>query len=158
MPLGGCACGSARAILGAFLIIAAITIMIMMRFENPPLISENFTTDSYDAPVLGRLHERAADKRMRDVYAERTSWGLAEYSSSGGDGDVGVDVGPYGLDEYGGRQTGYNDGLPAQWILPESPVRWYTPDRDDYYGPEGPTLFSDGMSSTFVPDHDPLET
>jgi len=117
-----------------------------------------YSTADVDPLITGSLYEFSDG--VRDVYAERTSHGdvrgLTEYSSSGGAGDVGVDVGPFGLDEYGGRAAGFDDGIPEPWSLPSTPVRWYAPRQRDYYGPEGPTVYSDGLYSPWVPDHDPL--
>jgi hypothetical protein len=121
---------------------------------------------------LGRLYSSAdVDPLMtgqafayrdytRPIYDQRTShggiWGMQEFSSSGNPGDVGVDVGPDGLVEYAGSSGGYDDGIPEQWRLPGTPVRWYKPRQRDYYGPEGPTPYADGVFGLTVADHDPL--
>jgi len=121
-------------------------------------LSRLHSTADVDPLVTGQLYGHADN--VRNVYAQRTShgdvWGLTEYSSSGGAGDVGVDEGPFGLEEYGGRQVGYDDGIPEAWALPSTPTRWYRPAMRDYYGPEGPTVYSEGLFSLTVPDHDPL--
>lgn len=117
-----------------------------------------YSTADVDPLITGHLYGYADD--VRNVYSERTSHGdvhgLTEYSSAGGVGDVGVDIGPYGLDEYGGKQIGYDDGIPAPWAFPSTPVRWYAPNREDYYGLEGPTPFATALYELRVPDHDPL--
>ncbi len=117
-----------------------------------------YSTADVDPLITGGLY--AHNDFVRDVYAERTShgnvYGLTEYSSSGGPGDVGVDIGPYGLAEYGGREIGFDDGIPPEWALPSTPVRWYAPKKRDYYGPDGPTPYTVGLYSLQEPDHDPL--
>jgi hypothetical protein len=117
-----------------------------------------YSTADVDPLVTGQLYGHADD--VRNVYAQRTShgdvWGLVEFSSSGGFGDVGVDEGPFGLAEYGGRQVGFDDGIPEAWALPATPIRWYRPAQRDHYGPEGPTVYSEGLFSLTEPDHDVL--
>ena len=117
-----------------------------------------YSTADADPIITGNLY--AWSDGVRNVYAERTSHGdvhgLTEYSSSGGPGDVGVDVGPYGLAEYGGKQIGYDDGIPEDYALPSTPVRWYGPRQRDYYGVEGPTVYAEGLYTISEPDHDPL--
>ncbi|MFA6165780.1 MAG: hypothetical protein WC700_04130 [Gemmatimonadaceae bacterium] len=121
-------------------------------------LSRMYTTADADPLVTGQLYEFSDG--VRNVYSQRTSHGdvrgLTEYSSSGGPGDVGVDVGPNGLYEYGGDSAGYDDGIPEAWRLPSTPVRWYRPKQRDYYGPEGPTVYSEGLYAIAEPDHDPL--
>jgi len=90
--------------------------------------------------------------RDRSVYAERTShgdeWGLEEYND-GNPGEVGVDIGP-------GRS--YDDGIPATWGFPSTPVQWYSAIGEDYYGSEGPTVHGgQGLEMLSVGDHQPLE-
>lgn len=118
-----------------------------------------YSTADVDPLVTGQLYGHADN--VRNVYAQRTSlgntWGLTEYSSSGGTGDVGVDMGPNGLAEYGARlQTGYDDGIPEAWALPATPVRWYRPAQRDYYGPEGATVYAENLFNLTEPDHDQL--
>lgn len=121
-------------------------------------LSRLYTTADADPLVTGQLYEFSDG--VRDVYSQRTSHGdvqgLTEYSSSGSPGDVGVDVGPNGLYEYGGGSAGYDDGIPEEWRMPSTPVRWYRPEKRDYFGPEGPTVYSEGLYSQSEPDHDPL--
>ena len=90
--------------------------------------------------------------RDRAVYAERTShgdeWGLEEYND-GNPGEVGVDIGP-------GRS--FDDGIPATWGFPSTPVEWYSTIGEDYYGSEGPTVHGgQGLEMLSVGDHQPLE-
>jgi hypothetical protein len=113
--------------------------------------------DSVDPLITGNLYRHR--DYTRDIYSQRTShggWGLSEYRSDGGPGQVGVDIGPYGLAEYYGRSDGHDDGIPAEWRMPSTPVRWYAPRQRDYYGSEGPTLYSKNLYSLTEPDHDPL--
>ena len=96
----------------------------------------------------------------RFVYAERTShgdeWGLEEYND-GNDGEVGRDIGPLGGAPRG-RARQFDDGMPANWNFPSTPVKWYKTVGEDYYGGEGPTVFcGDGLEMTSVGDHQPLE-
>ena len=120
--------------------------------------SRLYSTADVDPLVTGQMYAHADG--IRNVYAERTShgnlYGLAEYSSSGAPGDTGVDVGPYGLEEYGGKETGYDDGIPPEWTLPSTPVRWYAPKQRDHYGQHGATPYSQGSYSLTEGDHDPL--
>jgi hypothetical protein len=121
-------------------------------------LSRLYSTADVDPLITGQLYAHADG--IRNVYAERTSHGdvhgLTEYSSSGGPGDVGVDVGPFGLVEYGGKEIGFDDGIPKPYNFPSTPLRWYGPRQRDYYGPEGPTVYSEGLYSLTEPDHDPL--
>ncbi len=121
-------------------------------------LSRLYSTADVDPLVTGQLYAHA--DHVRNVYAQRTSHGdvhgLTEYSSNGAPGDVGVDVGPYGLEEYGGKMVGFDDGIPEPWAMPSTPVRWYGPKQRDYYGIEGPTVYSEGLYSLSEPDHDPL--
>jgi hypothetical protein len=121
-------------------------------------LSRLYSTADVDPLITGQVYTHTDG--IRNVYAERTSHGdvhgLTEYSSSGGPGDVGVDVGPFGLAEYGGKEIGFDDGIPAPYTLPSTPIRWYGPKQRDYYGPEGPTVYSEGLYSLTEPDHDPL--
>ena len=121
-------------------------------------LSRLYSTADVDPLVTGQLYAYADG--IRNVYAQRTSHGdvqgLTEYSSSGAPGDTGVDVGPYGLDEYGGSVVGYDDGIPETWRMESTPVRWYGPRQRDYTGPEGATPYSEGLCPLSEPDHDPL--
>ncbi len=116
-----------------------------------------YSTADIDPLITGQLYAHADN--MRNVYSQRTSHGdshgLTEFSSSGGPGDVGIDVGPYGLAEYGGAMQGYDDGIPENWNFPSTPIRWYAPNKRDYYGPEGPTVYADGLYALQEPDHEP---
>lgn len=117
------------------------------------------STEDVDMIVNGQLYADSDNKRA--VYSERTAqsnqWGIQEYSSSTDSGEVGVDVGPYGLYEYGGKRAGYDDGIPAQWAMPSTPIRWYTPAKEDYYGADGPTVYADELFHLREPDHVILE-
>jgi hypothetical protein len=117
-----------------------------------------YSTADVDPLISGSRYNWADG--VRDVYAERTShgdiYGLQEYSSSGGPGDVGVTIGPFGLDEYGGLSGSFDDGIPEQWKMPSSPIRWFGPSKRDYVGIEGPTPYSSGLYSLQEGDHDPL--
>jgi len=128
----------------------------------------SYSSADHDPIITGQLY---AD-RDRCVYASRTSlndvYGLQEYSSSGLPGDVGVDVGPIGLavgpsgTSSGtlpgtGVVSGADDGIPANWAFPSTPLKWYRPRQRDYYGPAGPTPYSEGVFALTEPDHDPLQ-
>jgi hypothetical protein len=139
--------------------------------QPPP--SPIYSSEDVDELVTGRLYEHSDG--MRWTYSQRTAdpaavdedpllpdddsppQGLIEYSSSGGEGDVGVDVGGYGpsqdpLDIPGG----YDDGIPEEYAFPSTPVKWYSPRQRDYYGPEGPTPYKEGIYPVFTQDHDLL--
>lgn len=118
-------------------------------------LSRLYSTADVDPLIAGQLYDYSDG--VRNVYAQRSSHGdgLAEYSSSGGPGDVGVDVGPIGLDEYGGKEVGYDDGIPEQWTMASTPIRWYAPKQRDHYGPQGPTVYSEGLYTLAEPDHIP---
>lgn len=134
-----------------------------------------YSTADVDPLISGQAY--AYRDYTRPIYDQRSShggvWGLQEFSSSSNPGDVGADVGPEGLEkrpppgvgmdagpdalaEYEGSVHGYDDGIPAEWAFPATPIRWYKPLQRDYYGPEGPTPYADGMFNLFTPDHDPL--
>lgn len=121
-------------------------------------LSRLYSTADVEPLITGQQYAYA--DYVRNVYGERTSYGdergLVEYSSSGQPGDVGVDVGPMGIYEYGGRVGNYDDGMPATWNLPETPLRWYAPKMRDHYGVEGATPYTEGLYNLSEPDHDPL--
>lgn len=119
-------------------------------------LNRMYSTADTDPLITGQLYHYSDG--VRNVYAQRSSHGdgLNEYSSDGGPGDVGVDVGPYGLAEYGGKEVGFDDGIPEQWRMPSTPIRWYAPKQRDHYGPEGPTVYAEGLYQIQQPDHDPL--
>jgi hypothetical protein len=118
-----------------------------------------YSTADIDPSAAALLYGQMSD--ARGVYAERTALsstqGLAEYASDSGPGAIGVDMGPFGLDEYGGKLVGYDDGLPPQWRFAETPVRWYEPSsaKHDHYGAEGATPYTVGLFALMEPDHEP---
>jgi hypothetical protein len=75
-------------------------------------------------------------------------------SSSGVKGEIGIDQGPLGLDR---PEVGHYVGMPREYLTDRTPTRT-TSSREDYYGPEGPTLVDGGrkLKMTSLPDHDPL--
>lgn len=121
-------------------------------------LARMYSTADVDPMITGQAFEYRDN--TRPIYDQRSShggvWGMQEFSSSGNPGDVGVDVGPTGLTEYEGSVHGYDDGIPEQWRMPSTPIRWYKPRDRDYYGPEGPTPWADGLYLLDTPDHDPL--
>src|SRR3989338_1437345 len=64
----------------------------------------------------------------------RRRHGLAEYSSADDSANT------YGQD----IADQYDDGIPENWRIPSTPINWHKPDKSDFYGPEGPTAYSDG--------------
>lgn len=120
-------------------------------------LSKPYSTADVDPLVTGQLYAWRDD--TRNVYGMRTShggkYGLHEFST-GVPGEVGVDQGPWGLDEYGGRMVGYDDGIPEAWRLPSTPIRWYKPRQRDYWGPQGLTPYVVGLYALREPDHEPL--
>ncbi len=132
-----------------------------------------YSTADVDPLVTGQLY--AHNGEVRHIYAQRTAYpeddledlaieqascrsayGLSEYNSSWGANTVGVDVGPFGLDEYAGLRSGYDDGIPPNYNLPSTPIRAYKPTQEDYYDPSGLEVYSVGLYALSVPDHDPL--
>ena len=121
-------------------------------------MSRLYSTADVDPMIVGQQY--AYRDNTRYIYDQRTAqggvWGLQEFSSSGGPGDVGVDVGPYGMAEYGGKSGTCDDGIPADWDLPSTPVRWYKPELEDYVGPDGPEVYDKGLYPLNTQDNDPL--
>lgn len=121
-------------------------------------LARMYSTADVDPMITGQAFEYRDN--TRSIYDQRSShggvWGMQEFSSSGNPGDVGVDVGPDSLSEMEGSVHGYDDGIPEQWRMPSTPIRWYKPRQRDYLGPEGPTPYKDGLFNLFTADHDPL--
>ncbi len=117
-----------------------------------------YSSADVDPLITGQLY--AHRDYTRDVYGARTShgdkFGLSEFSS-GLPGQIGVDQGPFGHEEYGGKIIGYNDGIPENWAFPSTPFRYYRPFRRDYYSVEdgGPRPYTVNMFSLTEPDHEP---
>lgn len=123
------------------------------------------STSEVDPIVTGQLYAgaRAAGENRRFVYGQRTSfgnaWGMHEYSS-GVPGEAGVDVGPLGMHEYsldGGKPDVFDDGIPADWQMPSTPVSWYLPQGRDYYNVEeqGPSPYKPYILPLTEADHAP---
>ena len=100
-------------------------------------------------------------------FGYRAPRGLTEYNTSGSSGDVGVTVGPLGFYNDIGTMIGpvvypsvADDGIPEEWNLPSTPMLPYASSHvptEDYYGPEGPTVYAlSGFRFPFEPDHEPL--
>jgi hypothetical protein len=109
---------------------------------------------------------------MRPVYGTRTAdgdqWGLHPYCSSlpevAGEQTLFVDQSMKDNDSKPGIyydipesvQSGcYDDGMPTNWNLPSTPIVWYKPLGEDYYGKEGITPYKTKLVSQSEPDHDP---
>jgi len=118
-----------------------------------------YTAEDADPLVMGELYEWA---RVRGgEYGQRTAHlgldGLAEQGEAG-DGagaprllpEVGVEAGPLPPPRLG------DDGIPAEWAFPSTPIAWYAAEARDHFGPEGATPHTVGMFSLTEPDHDPL--
>ena len=126
-------------------LIVLLVIILIFMIAHPRRGADRPYDDVYD-DVYGGAYDAVYD----DVY------GGAYDSACGGAvdelyGELGVDVGPY--DEH---RVGYNDGIPEAWALPSTPIRWLQPAHRDYYGPEGPTVSTEGLYNLSVEDHDPL--
>jgi len=130
--------------------------------EQPP--PKLYHSDEIDELVTGTLYRKG--DRERVVYGSRTShgdsYGLEEYADGGGGhGDVGYDVGPIGVPPAGSANCAgkpFDDGIPANWNLPSTPMQWYAATGEDYYGSEGPTVYcGEGLEMVSVGDHEPLE-
>lgn len=150
--------------------------------QAPPL----YHSDEIDELVTGTLYRKG--ERERAVYAARTShgdsWGLEEYSDGRGNpGDVGYDVGPIGVARPCKGRRPFDDGMPANWDLPSTPMQFfqaqsleaqsylsrlpeaspspysYSTVGEDYFGPEGPTVYCGaGLEITSVGDREPYES
>jgi hypothetical protein len=133
--------------------------------------SENtklYSTDEVDALITGQLYAgpRTAGVGRRLIYGANTSygnkWGMREFSA-GNPGETGVNIGPLGMQEYSpdGNQDIFDDGIPEEWQMPSTPMRWHHPQEGDYYDPnsQGPAL-QNGPSIIGIrePDHEPLFT
>ena len=135
-------------------------------------LSSMYSTADVDPMITGQAYTYRDN--TRPIYDQRTShggvWGLQEFSSSGNPGDVGTDVGPIGmfpgpeagvtvgpdgLVEYEGAVGTYSDGIPENWNMPSTPIRWYKPRQRDYVGPEGERPYAAGLFQLRSPDHDP---
>jgi hypothetical protein len=117
--------------------------------EGPLIIADN----EISGEITGGLYVNPGS--MRHVYTGRTALGkqgLSEFAT-GNSGELGVDVGPYGLYEQGGKIMGYDDGIPEQWKMPESPIRWYEDAGYDNYTADGPVPFKGDAPPLWVPDH-----
>lgn len=137
--------------------------------EDPDLARHRFYSSAEVDPLItGQLYDnRLAGAGRRAVYGQRTShahhWGLREFEGGGVPGQAGVDVGPFGLTEYNfdGRPDVFDDGIPANWYLPSTPVKFYKPKGYDYYdvesgGVKPREVFGLPMYALREPDHDPL--
>lgn len=115
-----------------------------------------WSSSDIDPIVTGQLYSAG---HPRHVYTQRTAFGLREFKTDGGPGAVGVDIGPFGLAEYGGRQSARDDGIPENWAFPSTPFRMYEPANEDYYSFDGPKINRDavaaGVYPLFEPDHQP---
>jgi hypothetical protein len=71
----------------------------------------------------------------------------------------GVDVGLLGMREYSldGKQDVFDDGIPAEWKMPATPMNWYKPRQRDYYDVEaqGVAPYKPYLLPLFEPDHQP---
>lgn len=124
-----------------------------------------YSSAEVDPRVTGQLYAgaRAAGSGRQWVYGNRTSfgdrWGMREFSS-GVPGQTGVDVGPFGMCAYSldGKPDVFDDGIPAQWRLPSTPVNWYKPRQRDYFDVESQTgrPYAKDLVSLREPDHEPL--
>ncbi len=124
-----------------------------------------YSTAEVDPVVAGRLYQgpRGAGTGRRWIYGGRTApgqtWGLHEFSE-GVPGEPGVDVGLLGMREYSldGKPGVFDDGIPAEWLLPSTPVNWYAPRAADYYDVEDQQVRAYGagdIEPLSEPDHDP---
>jgi hypothetical protein len=124
-----------------------------------------YSSAEVDPRVAGQLYAgaRAAGTGRRWVYGGRVSfgdrWGMREFST-GVPGQTGVDVGPLGMCEYSldGAPDVFDDGIPAQWRMPSTPVNWYKPRQRDFYSVEDRAgrPYAEHLVSLREPDHEPL--
>jgi len=126
--------------------------------KTPPKL---YQSSDIDEIVTGTLYKEGG--RLRTVYASRTShgdsWGLEEYADgNGGPGNVGYDIGPGGAKPATCVRKPFDDGIPANWDMPSTPMQWYTAVGEDHYGSEGPTVYCGaGLKMTGVGDAQPYE-
>ncbi len=138
------------------IIIVALIVIIIVMIVYVINEKETFSSSAEVDPLItGEAYKRT--EGMREIYSGNQ--GLKEYSSSGGEGDLGVDIGPIEYDENtevidNCSNTGKQTGLPETWKFPSTPVVWLKT-KDDHYGLNGPTLSKKTFSLT-TPDHDPL--
>ena len=135
---------------------------------DPVEVGENrmYSSAEVDPRITGQLYAgaRAAGVGRQFIYGNRVSfgdrWGMREFSS-GVPGQVGVDVGPYGLSSYsldGTPDVFGDDGVPSEWLLPSTPPNWYRPKQRDYYNVEtrGPSVYEPNLMPLMEGDHEPL--
>ncbi len=115
-----------------------------------------YSAAEVDPLVTGQLYAgaRGAGEDRRWVYGMRTSHG-----TSWGMHEAGVDVGLLGMREYSldGKQDVFDDGIPAEWKMPATPMNWYKPRQRDYYDVEaqGVAPYKPYLLPLFEPDHQP---
>lgn len=119
-------------------------------------ITKLYRSSEVDPLITGQLY--APRDYLRYKYDSRIVMpDMAEYNSSGTGDAIGVDMGPYGTSEYGGRIIGADDGIPKNWQFPSTPMRQYKAKGFDYYdiNDNDVKLSTDKVYTYTVPDHDP---
>ena len=99
---------------------------------------------SIPVPVEEKITGRLYPFGYRNMYAERTAYN-PEWPESlefrGSD------------DAFNPR--GWDDGIPANYLLPSTPIKWYGGGDDDYFGPEGPVVSRvETLYNLAEPDHE----
>lgn len=137
-------CSTAAVSTAVVLLIAIIVIVaVLSRFESPPVQTACRARDTRSPAVRRAVR---ANRHQTDDVTAAIRFDYRATSSAGVEGDIGITRGP----DVEGKLPSYLSATPG-------PINWLKTDADRY-GPEGVTLRSGRLYSTFVPDHDPLTT
>jgi len=109
------------------------------KFVNRDLIQLDHSSE-IDPMIMGRLYDRAVD--MQDFYADQQRNRQREQTC---DDFLTIE-----------SPRSYDDGIPKNWAIPSIPIQWYKSHKQDYYGPQGATVYDKGLYNPSVPDHDIL--
>jgi hypothetical protein len=119
------------------------------------MLAQQSRVERMDPDITGQLY--AGSDGLREV---TPPGGHALHCSTNGgiSGEVGCDQGPEGLAGYGGETIGALAGMPQEFLVVDAGVSRTDTGTDDYYGPDGPTVYSaEGLHSVSLADHSPLE-
>jgi hypothetical protein len=119
---------------------ALFVVLILLIFYSPCRTDK--CTNRLDESQ-GRVWPRSFPAAMSAPYTYRDPTGLSEFS----DGDeVGVSL---------GAEESSNEGIPSNWILPSTPIKWQSGITDDHYGVDGISTGQTDIYSLGIPDHEP---
>jgi hypothetical protein len=109
-------------------------------YENREYMKNTYSSRDYDL-------ESVDDIVWDDVNAcHRRKYGNPPLSEFKSDGSILVEP----------IHSFVDDGIPKQWRLPSTPIKWHKACGEDYYGIEGPMVYTDGLYTLTEPDHLPL--